>query len=236
MRIAPDLSPFTALLLILTTVPQSGAQASAHGRQAMSAMECPSEILNFARAHVVAKFGEPFFRDYMVLETCRYQPNSDRAVAESLLATENPATPRAVPVRFEGPKGPHWSVSYRLRMESRPWVDGLVSLSVDSTGSVVSPTGIYGVCDCVKRPASCDFSVTESTAVAAAKRAGLEPGLRPWSARFQWVAGLDEPRFAWVIQNTTKLSEDGWTGSGRMLTIDAATAEVIGKFHIQWGP
>lgn len=125
-----------------------------------------------------------------------------------------------------------WLLQYKVRMASRPWIDEKVSLTVDSSGAVLG--GVNGVPDCARHPAACDFSVTERSAVEAARRAGFDPGLRPWKVDFQWVAVIPVPTYAWVIINATRLGPDGCSGEGEGLIVDAGTAEVLTGDNLVW--
>src|SRR5262249_55137733 len=121
-------------------------------------IECQTRFLEIARAVVIGKVGEEFFTRHLTLGDCRYWPADEKSA-----------------------RGPYWSVSYRLQIEAKPWAKGEISLQMDSTGAIVDQ---YGLCDCLKHPSGCDYTVDESTAVDAAKLAGFSPGLRPWNVAF----------------------------------------------------
>ena len=219
---------FVVTFLIALVLTPHEARAATPGQQSHAGqVECPPRILDTARAAIVSKVGEEFFTKYLAQNGCRYYPRE-----ESPPAAWPSKGRQLILIPSVGPKRPFWSVEYRLRVPSKPWVDGPVSVEVDSTGSVVGR--IDGICDCVQRPSACDFSVNESTAVEAAKRAGFDPGLRPWKVQFQWVAIIPVPCYEWVISNTLHLQTDGCSGDGEALIIDASTAEVLTKSSHGW--
>ena len=212
-----------ALALTQCEVLAAAPEQQGHAGQA----GCPPRILDAARAAIVSKVGGEFFTKYITLKDCHYWGG-----AEGTPAAAKPSKGQTLIPVVGGPQSPYWSLSYRLRVPSKPWVDRPVSINLDSTGAVLGR--IYGICDCIQHPSSCDFSVNESTAVEAAKRAGFDPGLRPWKVEFQWVAIIPVPCYEWVITNTLHLHDDGCSGDGESLIIDAGTSEVLTKSYLDW--
>jgi hypothetical protein len=214
---------WASLFVTLTT-------SAAFGETESEPKTVPVPVLQGARAIVVAKMGEDFLKKYLSLDSARsaYYPARDNG----LELTYQPS---------------HWTVMYRVRIPSKPSFEGWVHIPVDSLGNLSNdiawrpgvvvdstrraslPNPIYGGCDCLNHPEECTFAVDESTAVEAAKRAGLAEGIRPWKVRFHWVAYGPVPCYHWVIENTLHLGADSCTGGGEILFVSSSTGRVLAK-------
>jgi hypothetical protein len=190
----------------------------------------PDRVLRGARAIVIAKMGKGFLNRHLSMDSTKssYYPGRDNGVDR----TYQPA---------------HWTIMYRVRIPSQPSFEGWVHVPVDSTGSLTNtvawrpgavvdstrpaslPEPIYGGCDCVHHPEECTFTIDESTAVEAAKRAGFAEGVKPWKVTFQWVAYDPAPCYHWVIENTLQLAADNCSGRGESLIISSSTGRVLTK-------
>ena len=208
---------------------------------AQVSLELPEGVRLAAEAIVSGRTSVEFFSSYLTLDstTSTYHPG---------VFTSDLNHP------------PYWSLVYRMRMPSKPWVQGIVEVHVDSTGTMVNSFarratrperrgmsvpdpdpervppplfGLFGACDCANHPEECTFDVDENAAIETAKRAGFRVGLKPWEVKFQWVARVPVECYHWVITNTLTLQPDGCSGSGESIVIDSSTGEIIGKSG--WG-
>ncbi len=202
-----------------------------------SVNEIPERALAGARALLIARVGEDFFARYLTLDSTsiRYWPHCEAGYqrkAQSPARGDRDAQERQEPESVLT-HPPCWSLSYRLHMPGKPWVGGVVSLNVESTGARAGTGGIRGIADCVRHPEACTFSVDRGAAIQAATRAGLEPGRRPWEITFAWVAIVPVPSYHWTIQNMTRLEGDSCSGAGRAMVIHSGTGKVLTTYG--WG-
>lgn len=213
---------------VFVTLTTSASPSFVSGDTESGVKTFPDRVLQGATAVVVAKMGQAFLDRYLSMDSTKssYYPGHDDGQDIAY-------------------QPPHWTIMYRVRIPSKPSFEGWVHVPVDSTGRLTNtvawrsggavdstrqlPDPIYGGCDCVNHPEECTFAVDESTAVAAAKRAGFAEGIRPWKVRFQWVARGQVPGYHWVIENTLRLASDNCTGQGEALFVSGSTARVLGK-------
>jgi len=111
-------------------------------------------------------------------------------------------------------------VEFRLRVPGAPFVDAIVWCTVKNDGGVAD---LWGVPNCASDPKECVFPYDEVAARAIAAKAGLEPGIRPWTGNFTWNGNFKS--YVWVVSNT--LREDESEGGGRLVTIDANDGRVL---------
>ncbi len=181
----------------------------------------PREVIEGARAALVSRVGEDFAATHLPLDStgCVYVPAFK---ADSAVVAHLDAHTRAT----RAPEEAHWTLTYRLRMPDRPYVQGTVTVDVDSTGRPVGERGIVGIGDCARHPEECGFSIDSTAAVTIARRGGLEPGVEPWRVHFFWAA-YPTPRYAWVIQNTTRSVQ--YHVEGQIWFIDANSGEIVAR-------
>jgi periplasmic protein TonB len=179
---------------------------------------CPPEVLEGARASVIARVGEAFFTENLSLDSAA------TAVIPGRLATRDGARQAHQPDQGV----PFWSVAYKLRIPTKAWVEGTIHANVDTTGSAVAAHPVDGIGDCHNHPEQCAFSIDEQAARKIAKRAGLKDGMGPWTARFQWVV-REESCYAWTISNVLPRGE--LLGEGDTAIIDANSGRILGIEH-----
>jgi TonB family protein len=174
---------------------------------------CPPQVLNGARAAVIARVGQEFFSKNLSLDSSGCVSVRGRWIRRPEWEPE------------------HWTMAYALRMPGRPWVKGTIRVDVDSGGSILPGHAVEGIGDCARHPKECDFSVNEGMARKVATRAGLEAGIGSWEVGFQWVTA---PRacYAWVVRTTLVDGTDEERG-GKSAIIDAASGRLLGIFP--WG-
>ncbi len=101
---------------------------------------------------------------------------------------------------------------------------------VDAEGSLVAEREAAGLPDCANDPRECVFKVKDAAAaISIAEKAGLEPGLEPWSTHFHWYGG-ELNTYVWTVQNTLESNTYGGTAygsGGRIVIIDANSGEVL---------
>ncbi len=202
-----------------------------------SVNEIPGRALAGARALLISRVGGDFFTSYLSPDSAsiRYWPRCEAGYQRKVhsSAREDGDPPKRQVPESVVTHPPCWSLSYRLRMPAKPWVGGVVSLNVDSTGALAGTGGIRGIADCVRHPEACTFAVDRDTAIQAAKRAGLEPGRRSWEITFDWVAIVPVPSYHWTIKSMTRLEGDSCSGAGRAMVIHSGTGEVLTTYD--WG-
>lgn len=168
--------------------------------------EVPSNVLRKANEFIIAQTGREFFENYINPDFKRTQ------YAE-----------------------PNYHLVYRLIMPEKPYVNEVISFTVDSEGNVVESFDVAGIPNCFERGNACDFSVTKEQAIQIAKDAGLEDGIIDWKTGFMWNAKMN--KYVWHILSTTSETkvEGEFRGSGSEIIIDPNTGEVLAKndWHVR---
>jgi len=146
------------------------------------------------------------------------------------IVPENRAYGAVVGLPIESDRQDHsvsaWGVTFQLVVPSRPFVRGLITVFVDSTGAPIDSVNITGIGNCATNPQKCEFPIDEKQARAIAKRDGLEPGIRPWDVHFTWNRkGL----YLWGVSNTLHVLPDGCSANGHDLLIDASDGHIYAK-------
>lgn len=209
-----------------------------HGIAASNSPSIPEQVIEGANAALMGRVGSQFALEYVALDLsgCRYWAPDE---AESLdlrdSAGERGGVPKrspalALPRRSSSPQTAHWILTYQLRIPSKPWVAGRITVLVDSTGAAVGAPAVAGIGDCVRHPEECTFSVDENSARRLAESSGLQAGLRPWKTGFQWVA-RPTPCYAWIVENALRLEADSCNGEGDTAVIDANTGRHLTTEH-----
>ncbi len=158
----------------------------------------PVDVLNNANKFIISKTGEGFFNSYITPDFTRTKH-----------------TP------------PYYEMAYRLYVPEKPYVNTVITFSVDSIGNVVKKRDIIGVPNCKEKPTDCNWQVDREGAVSIAERYGLEKGIKDWQVGFIW--NPERQIYVWHILSTTReFSGDfGYRGSGKEMLIDPVFGDVI---------
>ena len=118
-------------------------------------------------------------------------------------------------------------MAYRLYVPEKPYVNTVITFSVDSIGNVVKKRDIIGIPNCKEKPTDCNWRVDRKSAVSIAERYGLEKGIKDWQVGFIW--NPERQIYVWHILSTTReFSGDfGYRGSGKEMLIDPVFGDVI---------
>jgi len=158
----------------------------------------PSEVLEKGNRFIISKTGEEFFKKYI-------QPDLSKSKEIK-----------------EG-----YFLLYNFHITEKPFVNGMIRFTVDSTGTVLTDREISGIPNCIHSPTECVFLIDENEAVEIAKQNKLEDGIKEWNKAFMWDANYD--KYIWRILSTLHemIGDFGYRGNGRQIIIDPYSGEVL---------
>jgi len=176
----------------------------------------PEVIIQKANEYVISQIGQENFTKLItfVPEASKYQEANQRCIERPDSCTEYL-------------RQPSYFLVYTFADPEKPWVTGDIHFVVDVRGDVILEREPYGIPRWAEDPSECDFPIDESMAIAIAKQAGLEPGIKPWETGFGWKAG-EYKTYGWSVRTT--LAEWQGGGRGKVLSIDANSGAVLGIF------
>ncbi|MFO7526299.1 MAG: hypothetical protein R6W68_12680 [Ignavibacteriaceae bacterium] len=118
-------------------------------------------------------------------------------------------------------------LAYNFNMPEKPFVNGTIRFSVDSTGKILTDREVAGIPNCIHSPGKCDFLIDEINAAKIAKQSGLESGIKEWDIKFLWNAQFNQ--YVWHVINTLQESEGGYgrRANGIEMIIDPNSGEVL---------
>ncbi|MEO8231171.1 MAG: hypothetical protein ABI638_02735 [Ignavibacteriota bacterium] len=116
---------------------------------------------------------------------------------------------------------------YKFYMPEKPFVDGQIRFTADSTGKVLNQYEVVGIPDCNSNPIDCDFVVDEKIARQIATENGLPKGIKDWKVDFVWEAKYN--KYVWNLFSTLKenKNEANYRAEGEQIVIDPNNASVI---------
>lgn len=160
--------------------------------------DIPHVIIEKGNQFIISKTGEDFFNKYI---------QSDLSTSKKLTLG--------------------YFLTYKFSIPEKPYVNGTIRFSVDSTGKVFQDREIAGIPNCIHSPGECDFLIDEINAAKIAKQSGLESGIKEWDVKFLWNAQFD--KYVWYVINTIQESEGGYgkRANGIEMIIDANSGEVL---------
>lgn len=160
----------------------------------------PQEILEKGNILIISKTGDEFFNKYI-------QP--DLTLSTAL------------------PSG--YFLVYNFYMPEKPYVNGTIRFSADSTGRILTDREIAGIPNCSQSPDDCEFIIDEKRALEIANLNGLDSGIKAWDKKFLWNAVYD--KYVWQIINTLQENEGGYgkRANGIEMIIDSNSGEVLAK-------
>ncbi len=166
--------------------------------KAQSESKVPADILKKSNEYIAAATGQQFFDKYIT-------PNFDKT-------------------RYIKP---NYFMVYKFEMPDKPYVNGEIRFTLDSTGHILDNKEIVGIPNCAADPGSCEFSVNEEQAKTIAGQNGLEKGIKDWDANFVWNAKYNQ--YVWEILSTKSETNvgDHTRGSGQKILIDPNSGKVL---------
>jgi len=158
----------------------------------------PIDVLNKANKFIISKTGEEFFANYITPDFSR--------------TTHAP---------------PYYEMAYHLYMPEKPYVNTVITFTVDSTGNVVNNRDVLGIPNCIENPGNCNWQIDREDAILIAERYGLEKGVKDWRAGFIW--NPERQIYVWHILSTTYeyKGDFGYRGRGKELLIDSVSGDVL---------
>ncbi|MCJ7555127.1 MAG: hypothetical protein MUO34_14745 [Ignavibacteriaceae bacterium] len=158
----------------------------------------PSEVLEKGNRFIISKTGEEFFKKYI-------QPDFSKSKEIK-----------------EG-----YFLLYNFYMPEKPFVNGMIRLTVDSTGTVLTDREISGIPNCIQTPTDCVFIIDENQAVEIAKQNKLEEGIKEWHKGFVWDVNYN--KYIWRILSTLHemIGDFGYRGNGTQIIIDPNSGDVL---------
>ena len=160
--------------------------------------DVPLNVLQEANLFVVSKTGAKFFHNYITVNFVKTKHSP-----------------------------PHYEMVYNLFVPEKPYVNTLITFTVDSTGNVVESRDIIGIPNCEKNPSLCNWQVDKASAVVIAEREGLERGIKDWQIAFLW--NPERQIYVWRILTVIRefQGDFGYRGSGKEMLIDPVNGEVL---------
>jgi hypothetical protein len=160
--------------------------------------DVPLNVLQEASLFVVSKTGAEFFHNY---------------IAPDLVKTKH--------------SPPYYEIVYNLYIPEKPYVNTLITFTVDESGKVVDSRDIIGIPNCNKSPALCDWQVDKDRAIVIAEAQGLEKGIKDWQIKFIW--NPERQIYVWRILTVIRefQGDFGYRGSGKEMLIDPVGGEVL---------
>lgn len=158
----------------------------------------PAEVLDKGNKFIISKTGQEFFNKYI---------KPDLSLSKALSSG--------------------YFLVYNFFMPEKPYVDGTIRFTADSTGKILTDREVAGIPNCVHSPGLCDFLIDEMNAVKIAKQSGLESGIKEWDIKFLWNAQFDQ--YVWLVINTLQESEGGYgkRANGIQMIVDPNSGEVL---------
>jgi hypothetical protein len=158
----------------------------------------PLNVLQEANLFVVSKTGSEFFHNY---------------IAPDFVKTKH--------------SPPYYEMVYNLYIPEKPYVNALITFTVDGEGKVVESRDIIGIPNCNKSPALCNWQVDKDYAVGIAEAEGLEKGIKDWQITFVW--NPERQIYVWRILTVIRefQGDFGYRGSGKEMLIDPVNGEVL---------
>jgi len=181
----------------------------------------PPQIIIAADRFLISRVGEEFFntnlainkhksRFYLPNEYCLQHPDNCAAYMQH----------------------PYYQVVYNLSAAKIPLPGGMIQFCLDTTGAVIraDEVGYNGIPDCIGNPGECQFPVSETQAIALARHAGLEEGIKPWTTSFYWYSG-EVQSYVWAVTCTIEENKNPamheYSASGKSVIIDANSGDII---------
>jgi len=173
-----------AAMLVMLLVPAMQAVASGSHRA------IPPEVLAGAREYAVSKVGEEFFESYM-----EWSPD---------LSSFRQLDPRYLG-RFGSPdwlRHSRYIVIYLFRIPGKSFINEFIVLNIHEDGGWFDDTASdEGLPDCAENPLECEFPIDEEAALEIARTVGLQQGIEPWRADFNWGRRAHKT-YVWEVWNT----------------------------------
>ena len=122
---------------------------------------------------------------------------------------------------------PYYEMVYNLSMPEKPYVNGLIKFTVDTSGNVITNRDITGIPDCFRSAGECDFNVDEKLAIQIARENSLEEGIKVWKVGFIW--NPQREMYVWHILSTFQEMEGefGYRADGKEMLINPSSGDVI---------
>jgi hypothetical protein len=166
----------------------------------------PVNVLNKANAFIISKTGGEFFNNYI--------------------------TPDFVRIKHSPP---YYEMAYNLYIPEKPYVNAVITFSVDSIGNVVKKRDIIGIPTCNNEPADCNWQIDKESAIHFAKRYGLEKGIKDWNVGFIW--NPERQIYVWHILSTDRefKGDFGYKANGKEMIIDPVNGDLLAlnDWHIR---
>ena len=158
----------------------------------------PFKVLHKANVFVISKTGLEFFKSYI---------------------TSNIAKSNHTP--------PNYEMAYNLYIPDKPYVNALITFTVDSNGNVIKDRDIIGIPNCKNKPAQYNWQIDKETAINIAKENGLAKGIKERQVKFIW--NPERQFYVWYILSTIRefTGDFGYRGTGKEMIIDPANGEVL---------
>ena len=161
-------------------------------------VDVPKDILTKAESFIKSRTGDDFFEKYITLD---FQ-----------LTKHTP---------------PYYEMVYNLSILEKPYVNGLIKFTVDTSGNVITNRDITGIPNCFRSAGECDFNVDEKRAIQIARENSFEEGIKEWKVEFIW--NPQRELYVWHILSTFQEIEGevGYRADGKGMFINPSGGDVI---------
>jgi len=158
----------------------------------------PFEVLHKANVFIISKTGLEFFKNYIATNFAKSKYNP-----------------------------PYYEVAYNLYIPEKPYVNALITFTVDGNGNVIKDRDIIGIPNCKNKPAQCNWQIDKDTAINIAEENGFAKGIKEWQVKFIW--NPERQIYVWYILSTIRefTGDYGYRGIGKEMIIDPANGEML---------
>lgn len=158
----------------------------------------PFEVLHKANVFIISKTGLEFFKNYIATNFAKSKYSP-----------------------------PYYEVAYNLYIPEKPYVNALITFTVDGNGNVIKDRDIIGIPICKNKPAQCNWQIDKDTAINIAKGNGFAKGIKEWQVKFIW--NPERQIYVWYILSTIRefTGDYGYRGIGKEMIIDPANGDVL---------
>ncbi len=187
-----------AFMFLLSISILFGLNSCSCGCGTADASDVPLSVLNKANNFIITRTGKEFFDKYI--------------------------TPDFSLITY---KDPYYKMAYKFFMPEKPYVNTVITFSIDKDGKIDGKDEIAGIPEYLKDPASCRFNIDDKQAIKIAKENGLKEGVSKWKVGLLWDSSYNQ--YIWHVLSTYSESgkDKNYKGSGKEFLIDPNTGQVI---------
>ena len=186
-----------------------------------SKFSIPDSIITKSNFIIVSKVGQEFFNSYITLDSV-----NSKFVAVDTFYIQNPSICEAYRQK------PYYYIKYKFQMDCFGETGAVIDFVLDSSGSLIPGTSIYGIPKCTDNDCLNNFPiVSRERAIEIAKENGLETGIKDWEIKL--VFNVKYADYFWNITNTLEVNNSpatGYNSKGKGILINAKDEKLFELF------